>query len=605
MEEPRGSPVASPIIFDDDGLPRSRRYGDVYFSREGGLAESRAVFLAGCGLPGRWTGRRRFTVAELGFGTGLNILALLELWRAHRPPGGQLSVFSVEAEPLSADDARRALGAWPELADLSAPLLARWPGRRAGFHRIALPEFAATLDLAVMEAAPALEAWDGRADAWFLDGFAPAVNPAMWRDELMALVAARSASGAVAATYTIAGQARRALAAAGFRLERRPGFGGKRERLEAVLPGESTPEHASPRIAVIGAGIAGAALARAFRDQGAQAQVFEAMRPGAGASGNPAALVTPRLDAGLGDAAQLHAQAFADAIARYEALDGAVIARGVLQLEAAPRDTARFAKIAGSDLFEGALTILSAAKTSQALGEPSSPALDLASALVVDPARILAAWLPVTEAAAVAVLEPAEGGWRLHDAGGQSLGEFGVVCLATGAALAELWPEAPIQPVRGQLSWASAASPPAASGWGGYVGPTRAGIMFGATHDRDDAGGEWRAADDARNLAALADRLPCLARGLSAAPISGRASVRAATSDQMPIAGWIAPGVAVLGGLGSRGFTLAPLLAQHVAALALGAPSPLPTPLARLISPGRFAERAARRGLVPHRPPPV
>src|ERR1700679_370688 len=99
-------PPASPVVFDADGLPRSRRYGDVYFSREGGLAETRAVFLAGCGLPERWAGRRRFTVAELGFGTGLNIAALLDLWRTHRPPGGHLQVFSVEAEPMAADAAR-------------------------------------------------------------------------------------------------------------------------------------------------------------------------------------------------------------------------------------------------------------------------------------------------------------------------------------------------------------------------------------------------------------------------------------------------------------------------------------------------------------------
>src|SRR5580658_6146528 len=146
---------ASPVSFDADGVPRSRRYGDVYFSREGGLAESRAVFLAGCGLPGRWAGRRRFTVAELGFGTGLNILALLELWRVHRPSGGRLAIFSVEAEPLTADEARRALLAWPELATVANLLLARWPGRRRGFHRIELPELGASLDLAVMDAAPA------------------------------------------------------------------------------------------------------------------------------------------------------------------------------------------------------------------------------------------------------------------------------------------------------------------------------------------------------------------------------------------------------------------------------------------------------------------
>src|SRR5580692_1362147 len=124
------APPASPVIFDADGVPRSRRYGDVYFSRDGGLAESRAVFLAGCGLPERWRGRRRFTVAELGFGTGLNIAALLDLWGARRPAGGHLSIFSVEAEPLTADEARRALGAWPELTPPAELLLQRWPGRR-------------------------------------------------------------------------------------------------------------------------------------------------------------------------------------------------------------------------------------------------------------------------------------------------------------------------------------------------------------------------------------------------------------------------------------------------------------------------------------------
>jgi tRNA 5-methylaminomethyl-2-thiouridine biosynthesis bifunctional protein len=597
-------PPPSPVIFDADGLPRSRRFGDVYFSREGGLAESRTVFLAGCGLPGRWAGRRRFTVAELGFGTGLNILALLDLWRAHRPAGGQLSIFSVEAEPLARDEAARALAAWPELTDLAAPLLASWPGRRRGFHRVELAEFNATLDVAVMDAAPALDAWSGRADAWFLDGFAPAVNPDMWTDELMALVAARSAPGARAATYTVAGQVRRALAAAGFALERRPGFGAKRERLEASLPGEPAREPARPRIAIVGAGIAGAALARAFRLQGAPARVFDAEGLGAGASGNPAALVTPRLDAGLGDAAQLHAQAFAHAVALYPHVEDAVIARGVLQLEAAPRDAARFAKIAASDLFEpGALTVRSGEDVSVELGEPAPPALRLETALVVEPDRILGAWLPDVEVADVAAVEAVGDSWRLLDGHGVSIAEADVVCLASGASLAALWSESPIQPVRGQLSWVRGARAPAVA-WGAYVAPTRDGIVFGATHDRDNAATDRRASDDQRNLAALAARLPGLAKRVDPATIASRASVRATTPDRMPLAGQVAPGLFVLGGLGSRGFTLAPLLAEQVAALALGAPSPLQQPLARTVSPDRFAERSARRGLVA-RPSPV
>ena len=589
------APPASPVIFDADGVPRSRRYGDVYFSREGGLAEARAVFLAGCGLPERWSGRRRFAVAELGFGTGLNILALLELWRAQRPPGGHLSIFSIEAEPLSVGEARQALAAWPELAATAEVMLARWPGRRRGFQRIALPELAATLDLAVMDAEPALQAWSGAADAWFLDGFAPSVNPAMWTDALMALVAARSAPGAKAATYTVAGQARRALAAAGFTLERRPGFGGKRERLEATLPGEPPAEAAAPRVVVVGAGIAGAALARAFRLQGVEARVFEAARPGAGPSGNPAALVTPRLDAGLGEAAQLHAQAFAAAVRLYESVPAAVIARGVLQLEAGPRDGGRFARIAAADVFEpGALALWSEAEVSAALGEPAPAALRLEAALTIDPAPILSAWLPQIGTAQVEKLSADGGAWTLTDAGGGVIAEAEIVCLANGALLAALWPGAPIQPVRGQLSFVHGVTSPAAA-WGDYVAPTQDGMVFGATHDRDVATDDPRAVDDQRNLAALAARLPALARRLEGVLTHGRASVRATTPDRLPIAGEIEPGLLALGGLGSRGFTAAPLLAEHVAALALGAPSPLPAPLARIVGPDRFAERAARR----------
>ena len=590
MDEP-------PVIFDADGLPRSRRYGDVYFSREGGLAESRAVFLAGCGLPERWAGRRSFTVAELGFGTGLNVAALLELWRAHRPPGAHLRVFSVEAEPMSAEAARRALAAWPELAPVIEAMLSRWPGRRAGFHRADLPEFSATLDVAILDAGAALEAWDGRADAWFLDGFSPAVNPQMWRDEVMALVAARSAPGARIATYTVAGQVRRALAAAGLAVERRPGFGAKRERLEASMPGEAPRDEPPSRVAIVGAGIAGAALARAFRAQGVAARVFEAARPGAGASGNPVALVTPRLDAGLGAPARLHAQAFARAVQLYKDVADAIVARGVLQLEAAPRDAGRFARIAASDLFEpGALAILTAEAASEAVGEPAPAALAMGGALVVDPAAALAAWLPAVDLGRVAEVARAGDGWRLVATSGEALAEADVVCLASGAALAALWPEAPIAPVRGQLSLVDGLTAPAVA-WGAYVAPTRAGVVFGATHDRGETDAAPRRADDERNLAALAGRLPRLAARLAGRPTLGRASIRAATPDQLPIAGAVAPGLMALGGLGSRGFTLAPLLAEHVAALALGAPSPLPTELARIVAPERFAERARRRGL--------
>jgi tRNA 5-methylaminomethyl-2-thiouridine biosynthesis bifunctional protein len=591
---------ASPIVFDAEGQPRSLLYDDVYFSRAGGLAESRQVFLAGCGLPERWAGRRRFSVAELGFGAGLNVTALLALWRDRREPGAQLSVFSVEAHPIGAADAQRALAAWPELAPVAHLILDRWPGRRRGFHRLDLPELAATVDVAVAPAEVALEAWRGRADAWFLDGFSPVKNLAMWTPQLMRLVAERSNAGARAATYSVAGDVRRALTDAGFAVERRPGFGGKRQRLEARLTG-SPPELAPPRVAVIGAGIAGASLARAFTALGATVRVIDAAGRGAGASGNPAALVTPRLDAGLGPAARLHAQAFARATRVYRDLEDAVIARGVLQLEAGPRDAARFAKIAASDLFEpGALSQLGPDETADRLGEQVPGGLCFNGGLVVEPARVLADFCPDGASGRVERLERRKEAWRLIGPQGDALGEADVVCLALGADLRRLWPGAPVRPVRGQISWAKDIAAPAAAAWGAYVAPTRAGIAFGATYDRDETETEHRAADDARNFAALARRLPSLAGRLAGAAIEGRAAIRAATFDHLPLAGKAGPGLFVLGGLASRGYALAPLLAEHVAAEVVGAPSPLPANLARMVDPGRFLtaeRRASRSGL--------
>ncbi|MFZ5720575.1 MAG: tRNA (5-methylaminomethyl-2-thiouridine)(34)-methyltransferase MnmD [Pseudomonadota bacterium] len=593
---PPVAPPDSPLVWTDDGLPRSRRFGDVYFSSDDGLAETRTVFLQGCGLPGAWAGRRRFVVGELGFGTGLNVAALLDLWRATRPAGGLLHIASVEAYPISADEAARALARWPELEPVTRPLLARWPGRARGRHRVELPELGAILDLAVMDATEALAGWIGRADAWFLDGFAPATNPQMWTDELLGLVAARSAPGARAATFTVAGQVRRGLGAAGFAVEKRPGFGRKRERLEARLPGVAH-DPAPPRVAIVGAGIAGASAARAVQALGGEAVVIEAEASGAGGSGNPAALVTPRLDAGLGETAVLFARAFDRAVGLYAATPDAVISRGVAQLAPDARDADRFARIAASDVFEpGALFLLDPEQTTARMGEAAPVALDQRTALVADPAAILSAWLPRPLAGRVATLDRDDGGWRLGGDDGDEILHVDAVILAAGLASHGLAPDLPLSAVRGQASWAVGAPTAPAAAWGGYVLPTRDGVLFGATHDRGETGIDVREDDHRRNLEILERALPGLAGRLAAAPLAGRASVRAVTPDRLPIAGPLGPaGLFALTGFGSRGFSLAPLLAEHVAALALGAPSPIGRAGAELVSPDRFARRAARR----------
>lgn len=595
------APPASPLIWRDDGMPQSALYGDVYFSSADGLAETRAVFLAGCDLPAAWRGRDRFVVGELGFGTGLNIAALLDLWRREKAlhsgqRGQRLHVFSIEAHPITRDEAARALAVWPELGEAAQVLLDHWPGRARGFHRIDLPGFDATFDLAVMDVEDALAAWDGAADAWFLDGFSPALNPAMWREEILAAVAARSAPGARAATFTVAGAVRRGLAAAGFQVDKRPGFGRKKERLEAVMPGVASAPSPARRLAVIGGGIAGAAMARAARAAGPEGDlevmVFDDGE--APASGNPAALVTPALDAGGGSRAALPAQAYARAVALYTQLPQAVIARGALKLAVAPRDDERHAAVVAQDLFEpGAMTLCDAGAATARLGEPVQVALDMADAVVVEPARVLEAWRGPTISARVARLAHEDGVWRLFDPEDRLLAEADAVVLAGGAGQARLWPAAPIRPVRGQATWTDRPTPVPVA-FGAYAIPTRDGVLFGATHDRGVVETEAREADDRRNLQALAKGLPDLAARLADAPLQGRAAVRATTADHLPLVGAVpdAPsGLFVLGALGGRGYCLAPLLAEHLTARILALPSPLPRALSALVEPARFSSR--------------
>ena len=587
---------ASPrLTWSEDGAPRSGRFGDVYFSADDGLAESRAVFLAGCGLPEAWAGRRRFTVAELGFGTGLNILALLDLWRRDGPTNARLHVFSIEGFPLNRDEAAKALAAWPELAEVSAALLAAWPSGTPGFHRIDLPGFDVVIDIAVGDVASALSQWSGKADAWFLDGFSPAVNPEMWSDAVMAGIAARSAPGARLATFTVAGVVRRGLSERGFQVDKRPGHGRKRERLEARLPvvepsGE-TPR--MPKVAVVGAGIAGAAVCRALVAGGAEVVMVEAETPGAGGSGFPAALVTPRLDAGDALIAGFHAQALERAGQLYRAVPGGVTAQGVLQLEQADRDPARFAKIAAQAIWApGAMATLNAHEASERLGEAASAGgLFMAGAMTVAPSAILSDWLdgaaPVV--GKVARLERPNDRWRLLDDAGACLAEADVVVLTAGWGVADLAQALPLRPVRGQADWAEGTAV-AAVAWGGYVAPTPTGLLFGATHDRDQFDVAPRAADTDRNLATLASRLPTLAEAVGQGDIRSRAAVRATMPDRLPICGALPgqEGVFVLGGLGSRGFCVAPLLGEHLAAVITAAPSPLPRATVDRLSPTRF-----------------
>lgn len=211
----------------DGVIPVSRRFDDPYFSLNDGLAESRHVFLAGNDLPARL--RPGFQVAELGFGTGLNLLAL------HiANPGVPISFTSFEAFPLSADEIDRALVHFPEARAVADPFLAAWAKGETRFRIGSI-----TAEIHIGDARQTLPAWEAKSDAWFLDGFSPAKNPELWSPELMAEVARHTAPGGSFATYTAAGHVRRALEAAGFHVKRLSGHGRKRHMSVGHMDGGS------------------------------------------------------------------------------------------------------------------------------------------------------------------------------------------------------------------------------------------------------------------------------------------------------------------------------------------------------------------------------
>lgn len=212
------------LRWEDGDVPVSERFDDPYYSRTDGLAESRHVFLDGNDLKARFRAATgTFHIAELGFGTGLNLLAAVVLWR-RISPAVQLRLTSFEAYPLSREDMIRALSQWPELTGIAGELLSAWPASRIDLSGV---------ELTIVEGgvAETLTRWSGQADAWFLDGFAPSRNPEMWSPAVLRAVASGTVRGGTFATYTAAGFVRRGLQAAGFEVAKRPGFGSKREML--------------------------------------------------------------------------------------------------------------------------------------------------------------------------------------------------------------------------------------------------------------------------------------------------------------------------------------------------------------------------------------
>jgi len=217
-------------------VPVATRFDDPYFSQRGGLEETRHVFLAGNGLPGRF--RPGFHIAELGFGTGLNMIAAWQAWRESGQTGA-LRYTSFEAFPMRPDEMFRALSVFDALRPLVDALRIAWPVKEP-CRQLALDQM--NLEIIPGDARQTVQTLRGPVDAWFLDGFSPSKNPELWDETLLTRVGVVTATNGTFATYSAAGHVRRKLSAAGFDVRRRRGFGGKRHMSAGVLRGRDGAE---------------------------------------------------------------------------------------------------------------------------------------------------------------------------------------------------------------------------------------------------------------------------------------------------------------------------------------------------------------------------
>ncbi|WP_298619858.1 bifunctional tRNA (5-methylaminomethyl-2-thiouridine)(34)-methyltransferase MnmD/FAD-dependent 5-carboxymethylaminomethyl-2-thiouridine(34) oxidoreductase MnmC [uncultured Zoogloea sp.] len=627
--------VPARIVLTDDNTPYSPTYDDVYHTTSGGLGQARQVFLDGNRLPSRWIGRERFTIIETGFGLGLNFLATWDAWRSDPARCAQLHFVSVEKHPFCADDLARLHAAWPELAPLAGELQRHWPALTPGVHRLHLDGGRVVLTLIFGDAVDALPQLHAAADAFFLDGFSPARNPDLWSPAVFAQLARLAASGATLATWSVNGNVRRGLETAGFTLERRAGFGGKREMLTGHRADAPAANQDQPRRAlVIGAGVAGTSVAERLAARGWQVTVIdEADGPGQGASGNRAGVFRPlpSLDdnrlaritragflygrhhlARLAEAG--HPVRWAPTGVLHLARDDKQAAKmqAVVDTHQYPTDYLRFAdrdeasRLANWPMAQGGWWFPQ--------GGWIQPPTLCAANLAAGGDRITTVF-----GRRLARLERRGDDWLAFDESGAEIARAAVMVLANGVGIRAI-PEAaslPVRPARGQVSHLPAtpdSAPEVVVCRLGYVSPEVDGVRCaGATFIADDDGTELREAEHRENLTKLDFILPGFSAPFDPASLDGRVGFRPASPDRLPMVGAVPavanaerttpladiprqPGLFAATGFGARGLVWASLVGELLASQINGDPLPLERDLVDALDPARYLLKPPRPG---------
>ncbi len=593
--------VPEPELSYREATPISQAFGDVYFSRAGGVAETTHVFLAGNDLPARWMDRAQFTIGELGFGTGLNFLVTLKAFRASGATA-QLDYIAIEKFPFTRERLVEVLALQPELAAEAAELLAAYPLRLPGMHALHFGKV--RLILCFGDVAEMLGECLAQVDAWFLDGFSPAKNPEMWSEDVLKRIGELSTPGATFATFTAAGAVKRGLMAAGFAVEKVAGFGHKREMLVGVKPAPESSSRIRKGYAdtiIIGAGIAGATLARALAERGVRVTLLERHRVAHGASGNAAGVLFPQLTKRWTTSAAFYFTAYGfmlRQLARWRAtgLNFAQGSPGMLRL---PRHAEEAAQLENLNAVLGLDPTIVHWVPQDEASEKAGVALASGAAFFpqgtwISPQQLCGALLQhahimLREEAAALSLTRTGDGWCVKLADGEVLTAENI-CIASAAESSQLLVDykLSLNHVGGQVSVISArdvaANLRSILCHQGYVIPLGDTYLAGATYHRDN----FETVTEARhqeNMQAVEAILP---GWFNVVPIAGRSSLRATTPDRLPMIGMLDEGLYISTGHGSRGLLSAPLAAEIIASMVMKTALPITQSLARAVDPKRF-----------------
>ncbi|WP_219604720.1 bifunctional tRNA (5-methylaminomethyl-2-thiouridine)(34)-methyltransferase MnmD/FAD-dependent 5-carboxymethylaminomethyl-2-thiouridine(34) oxidoreductase MnmC [Aeromonas caviae] len=570
------------LDWNEAGTPVSSEFGDVYFSNDNGLSETRYVFLQQNRLPERFSHHDSdsFVIGETGFGTGLNFLATMAAFLEQAPlsgNGSRLHFISVEKYPLTQADLRKALAAWPELAPLSQPLIDQWPLPVSGCHRLLFADGRIRLDLwfgDIKEMLPQVpHPATGLVDAWYLDGFSPAKNPEMWTQDLFDDLARLARPDATLSTFTCAGFVRRGLIAAGFAMKKVKGHGSKREMLAGVREGKVPQQSIAPwyarpagregEVLLIGGGIASAMTALSLVERGRHVTLLcEDGEPASGASGNRQGALYPLLNGEHDALSRFYSLAFGFARNRLLALAKhhpvAFSLCGVTQLGYDDKSAAKLAKMSQGPFPPELMHPLSAAEVEQVVGLPCDadgvsyplggwlcPA-DLTRAAIRE-AQASGRLEVVFNATVTRIAEEADG-WHLESRDGRQWHAPNLV-VAAGHQLPTLLPfaELPLYPVRGQVSHV-----PTTAGlsqlksvlcYDGYLTPAHNGAhCIGASYGRNQTDLAYRTDEQEQNRARLQACVPQQRwpAEVDVSSAQARIGVRCASRDHLPVAGPVA-----------------------------------------------------------------